>query len=355
MPKWVAILKLRPFRPLPQRYVINPKEKIVNPKKSFVVRSVLFSLITLAFAFAASAQNPANWPTTVAKGADAPKSIAVGNNLYCAGFIQASAIDTGNRIIGGQGEADRYNFGQNDFLYINMGRNKGVNVGDVFSVVRPRGEVNSDWTDKDYLGFYVQEVGAIEVVNVKQDVAVARIKSSCDAFYLGDLVQLAEKRTSPLFEERPPMDPFGDPSGKVTGRILMSRDAVEMIARDFIVYVDLGADDNIAVGNYLTIFRPLAKGNVTTKSQKENLTSRNNHFQSDRYKGGKFSNQAGRKSGDHASGNEVTTKRAKEDRPEWLRKVVGEAVVLNVKERTATVLITRNAQEIHPGDWVELQ
>ena len=37
------------------------------------------------------------------------------------------------------------------------------------------------------------------------------------------------------------------------------------------------------------------------------------------------------------------------------RKVVGEAVVLNVKEKTATVVITRNAQEIHPGDGVEIQ
>jgi hypothetical protein len=35
--------------------------------------------------------------------------------------------------------------------------------------------------------------------------------------------------------------------------------------------------------------------------------------------------------------------------------VVGEAVVLNVRERTSTVVITQTGQEIHPGDWVELQ
>ena len=50
----------------------------------------------------------------------------------------------------------------------------------------------------------------------------------------------------------------------------------------------------------------------------------------------------------------MTTAKAKEGRP-FLRKVVGEAVVINVKERTATVVITRNAQEIHTGDWVEIQ
>jgi hypothetical protein len=51
----------------------------------------------------------------------------------------------------------------------------------------------------------------------------------------------------------------------------------------------------------------------------------------------------------------VTIDRAKEGRPDNLRKVVGEMVILNVKERTATAVITRNAQEILPGDWVEVQ
>ena len=51
----------------------------------------------------------------------------------------------------------------------------------------------------------------------------------------------------------------------------------------------------------------------------------------------------------------VTTEKAKEDRPANLRKVVGEMVILNVKEKTATAVITRTAQEIHTGDWVEVQ
>jgi hypothetical protein len=50
----------------------------------------------------------------------------------------------------------------------------------------------------------------------------------------------------------------------------------------------------------------------------------------------------------------VTTAKAKEGRPS-IRKVVGEMVVLNVKEKTATAVIVRNAQEIHTGDYVEVQ
>ena len=281
--------------------------------------------------------------------------IAGRNSLYCAGFIQSNAISTGNTIIGAKDEADRYNFSQNDFLYINMGRNKGVNVGDIFAVVRPRAQVKSKWSHKTDLGFYVQEVGAVEVVNVKNEVSVVRVKSSCDSFLLGDLVQLAEKRTSPIFEQRPALDIFGEPSGKARGRILMSRDGAEMLTRDFIIYVDLGADDNVRVGDHMTIFRSLAKGNLFLNPDREPVRATNSGFESEVYKGGKFSNQATRKTGDKAEGQEVRTRDVRKNRPSDLRKVVGEAVVLNVKEKTATLVITRTAQEIHPGDWVEIQ
>ncbi len=283
-----------------------------------------------------------------------PAPAAKGNNLYCAGYIQYSPMATGNRIVGANEEADKYNYAAHDFMYINMGSNKGVNVGDVFAVVRPRGQFHSRWSNKGDLGFYVQEVGALEVVRVKQDVSVARIKSSCDSFLLGDIVQPIEKRNSPVADTRGSLDEFSDPSGKSRGRILMSRDGAEMLTRDFIAYVDLGMDDHVQVGDKLTVFRPLGKGNLTQHPEIEEVPTRDYGYHSDVYSGGKYSNQAGRKSGDTARGNTVTTRRAKQGRPE-LRKIVGEAIVLNVKERTATVVITRTAQEIHTGDWVEIQ
>src|SRR5690606_19436033 len=105
--------------------------------------------------------------------------------------------------------------------------------------------------------------------------------------------------------------------------------------------------------DYLTIFRPLGEGNLLD-GPPESVSARDYGFQSFEYRGGKFSNQAARKSGSKAGGRVVTTDRAKSGRPD-IRKIVGEAVVLNVKERTATVVVTRTAQEIHTGDWVEIQ
>jgi len=333
------------------------------------LRTAFAALLLGIAAVAATAQD--SMPR-IGVSAARPMPIATGNNLYCAGYIQSSGMSTENRIIGANDEADRNVYAQRDFLYINMGRNKGVQVGDTFSVVRPRGQVKSHWTNKSDIGFFVQEVGAVEVVSVKQEFAVAKVKVSCDNFLLGDLIQLTEKRNPPMFEVRPVLNLFSNPSGKAQGRILMGRDGVEMMAREFIVYVDLGADDNVKAGDHLTIFRTLGKGNVVGPYDRESMTARDFGYQSLVYKGGKFSNQAARKSGEHADGKEVTSGKAKDGRNSLkrvgtehpgeevsnenpFRKILGEAVVLNVKEKTATVIITRNAQEIHPGDKVEIQ
>jgi hypothetical protein len=281
--------------------------------------------------------------------------VVAGNNLYCSGFIQRSPIDTDNRIVGAVEEQERFNFSQNNYVYINMGATKGVRVGDLLSVVRPKGQVSSRWSKKDDLGFYVQEVGALEVVNVKPEVSVARIRTSCDSFMLGDLVQPTEARVSPQFSHRPPMNVFADPSGRPSGRIILARDGQEMLTRDQVVYIDLGKEDNVNVGDYVTVYRPLGKGHVFVSKFDESVNALDYGFESDTFRGGKVSNQAPRKRGNEAKGRISTTVEAKENRPASLRKVVGEAMIVNVKERTATAVITRTAQEIVTGDYVEVQ
>lgn len=303
------------------------------------------------FAIVGLAQQP---PMSVAAPTARPMRVAERNNVYCAGYVQSSPIDTSRRIVGAVEEQEQVLYSQNNFVYINAGANKGVQVGDMLSVVRPRGQVKTRWTRKGSLGFYAQEVGALEVVRVKAEVSVAKVKTSCDNLLLGDLVQPMQTRVAPDYTLRPKLDLFGDPNGKAVGRLFMARDNAEVISRDFIVYIDLGAEDKVQVGDYLTIFRGLGKGGPFFGDWGESVSARDEGFQSFEYRGGRFSNQAARKSGDEAKGKVVTTADAKDDRPR-IRKVVGEMMILNVKERTATAVITRTAQEIHPGDWVEVQ
>jgi hypothetical protein len=309
-------------------------------------------VITAAQAFA---QTPTATPRLIITQDDRSMPLSGSNNLYCAGYVETGEVNTANEIVGAVEEQEQNIYAQGDNVYISMGANRGVKVGDMFSVIRPRGTVETRWSRKRNLGFYVQEVGAVEVINVKAEVSVARIVSSCDNLLLGDLLQATPVRTSPLFEKRPVLDVFADSSGKTSGRIFMARDGRELLGREQIVYIDLGAEDNVTVGDYLTIYRPLGSGNLFENDERESLSAREEGFQSRVYRGGKFSNQAPRKSGSKARGRIVTNEDAKAGRPQGLRKIVGELVILNVKEKTATAVITRTAQEIHTGDRVELQ
>lgn len=324
-------------------------------RNPFIKRSlsvVVCGLAVLTTFVAAQRTQPT--PTVVV---NAPKQMTVvgRNSLYCAGYVQSSPMNTDDRIVGAVEEQEQFHFAQNDLVYVNLGSTKGVRAGDVMAVVRPRGQVDTRWTKKSDLGFFVQEVGAIEILKVREDnLSVARIKASCEVFMLGDLVQPMPERTSPMHQDRGPLEPFIAASGKAQGRLFMARDGAELLTRDQIVYIDLGEEDNAKVGDRVTVFRPLGKGALFISDEKESMSARDGGFQSNEYRGGGFSISAARKSGDKAGGSVVTTERAKEDRPQ-IRKVVGELVILNVKEKTATAVITRTVQEIHPGDWVELQ
>jgi len=313
-----------------------------------------FFSILLVFAATISAQQDQK-PTVILSQDDKDKPVVSGNNLYCAGYISPSKVNADFEIVGAENEQEKFIYSQGNNIYISIGASKGVKVGDMFAVIRPRGRFKSEFSKKGNLGIFVQEVGAVEVIKVKNEVSVARVTNSCDNILLGDLLQSIPQRVSPMFMQRPALDVFAESSGKISGRIVMARDSQEMLGRDQIVYIDLGQEDNLKVGDYFTIFRPLGEGNLFISDEDEIASARNKGFQSSEYKGGTFSNSATRKSNENATGETVTLEDAKENRPKGLRKVVGELLILNVKERTATAVIVRTAQEIHTGDMVELQ
>ena len=80
-------------------------------------------------------------PLTVIAPAARNMRVAERNNVYCAGYVQSSPIDTSRKIVGGVEEQEQFFYSENNVVYINAGSNKGVSVGDVFTVLRPRGQV----------------------------------------------------------------------------------------------------------------------------------------------------------------------------------------------------------------------
>jgi hypothetical protein len=179
----------------------------------------------------------------------------------------------------------------------------------------------------------------------------------------GDLLTQIPDRDSPLQRAETNVERFVAPTSKQAGRLMMSKDNREMVSRNDVVYIDLGVEDNVKPGDYLTIYRPLGTGNVTRINNEEMGRNRASGFQSERYRGGGFSNQ-GMRAKDSTGFVDtegryrykpVTSREVKRSRPLMPRKIVGEMVIIDVQTRTATAVITRTVGEVHTGDWVEIQ
>ena len=325
----------------------------------------LFSLVCLlAFASTSNAQTPAPTPTVVLPDQHQPQNVIGKSSLYCAGFIRHERLPKMPEIVGAEEEQEQRKFSDGDVVYLNAGSAQGIKEGQTFQIIRPRGDVKGVHKQKHgFMGTYVQDVGQLEVFRVRENTAAAEITMSCDQVLLGDLLTPVPDREAPVRRAEANFDRFADPSGKQTGRLMMAKDSRELLTRNDVVYIDLGSEDQIKRGDYLTIYRPLGTGNVTRVDNEESARNRSIGFQSNRYRGGGFSNQASRAkdstafsdANGHYSNRPISSREVKRNRPLMPRKIVGEMVVLDVQKRTATAVITRVAAEVHTGDWVEIQ
>ena len=331
----------------------------------FGYSKALFSLVCLlAFAVTSNAQTPAPTPTLVMPDQQQPQNVIGRSSLFCAGFIRHQRLPEMPQIVGAEEEQEQRKFSDGDIVYLNAGSVKGIKEGQTFQIIRPRGDVKGVHKQKaGFVGTYIQDIGQLQVFKVREHTSAALITMSCDQVLFGDLLTASPDRESPVRRAEANIDRFADPSGKQTGRLMMARDSREMVTRNDVVYIDLGSEDQIKRGDYLTIYRPLGTGNITRVDNNESARSQSKGFQSDRYRGGGFSNQASRAkdtsafvdSNGHYRHRPITSKEVKGHRPLMPRKIVGEMVVIDVQQRTATAVITRVAGEVHTGDWVEIQ
>lgn len=332
----------------------------------YIVRLAVFAALTCACAGLAAAQitkadsaKKPQGPTVVEPVAIPAMRVTHKTNMVCAGFIQYAPAPNYLEIVGGEQEQEQNQYTEGDYVYINRGSAQGIQVGNEYTVARPRGQFKTQLSDKHgWLGVYTQEVGALQVTEVKENVSVAIVTAACDTIYLGDLLRALEDHEAPLARAESNPDRFADPSGKQTGRIVLSRDGRELLSRDQIVYVDLGSEDNVRAGDYLTVYRRLGTGKITDYRDDNVVQPASGGFQSDEFKSGPYAISSQRVQDPNSNGKYGpvrSTPDVKNSRPPMPRKYVGELVILNVQQRTATAVITRVAGEVHTGDFVELQ
>jgi hypothetical protein len=254
-------------------------------------------------------------------------------NLYCSGVITDKPVSNKLYVITGEDSSYKITFAPGDTIFINAGTEQGVKAGDLFDVVRPVADPMSQtpWfkfqnTLIKAMGTRYTDIGRLRVVHADAKNSTAELVLGCDVVQRGDTILPFAARPAPQFHDVK-LDPYAPPSGKKIAMVVTSKDYNALNAAGNIVYVNLGSDQGVKIGDYFRVFRYQGSRNETIYQEK-NTAFKMLGFGS--------------------------TPVAYEwnDIP---RETEGEGIVLRTGPNSSTVLLTDSRRGIYSGDYVELE
>jgi hypothetical protein len=148
------------------------------------------------------------------------------STVYCSGFVRDQRVPDATRLVSGEQSNIKVLFARGDYVTINRGQDKGVRVGDRYSVVRAERdalEVNwFKWQAKlmKAMGIHYLDAGQLRIINVQAKTAIAEVTLSCDYMQRGDIVLPFQERPEPTFKEASTFDHFAPISGKPVAMIV---------------------------------------------------------------------------------------------------------------------------------------
>lgn len=291
------------------------------------------SFATLMLALGASAQNTAQVQVV---NASRPLHEATSPDFsaaYCSGFVTDEKIATEVRLISGEESANKIVFVSGDYVYINRGSAQGVRLGDRFSIVRAQNDPNEvpwfKWQEKllKAMGTQFIDAGQVEITTVQPNVSIGLVKFSCNYLQRGDIALPMAERPSPPYKSAEKFDKFAPVSGKSVGMLVAGRDFTEAYGKHSTVYVNLGTNQGVKVGDYLRVFRYQG----TTSATPRNFPD----YQYTMYGFGS-----------------TPVNYKWNDLP---REVLGEGIVMNVTHNACAVFVTYSKIDMYAGDYVEIE
>ena len=221
-------------------------------------------------------------------------------SLQCAQYVVRDREDESLFLLGSEQGADKMGLAERDVVYLSKGSNSGVKAGDLYTLHHEAYSVHHPLSGKN-LGTKVETTGWVKVIMVFEDTACAVIEQSCSDVHAGDYLKPFERVNVPMVVGRTPAACCSPANGKVTRHVVDLQDDASIAGQGQFLTVDAGTEDGVAPGSVFSLFR-INYPSVPTP-----------------------------------------------------RRVLGEATVVAVRDRTATAKITYSAAEVMVGDQVELR
>jgi len=198
-------------------------------------------------------------------GTTGPVALATENDIYCYGYVGDPNEPMPNHISGWEDVEVRYQMGatrqeidgaQGDLVFIDGGTSTGLNAGDTYLLVVPQ-ELVSHPRTHDVVGRQYEYRGQVRVLCADATRARGIITESCAEIPTGSRLKPMPQIPIPLARV-PALPAFCDPaSGKTNGYIITSKggDWLESLGTGQLVQINLGRDDQVQPGEFLTVFR----------------------------------------------------------------------------------------------------
>ncbi len=211
------------------------------------------------------------------RSAEPPEMLGSEYDLHCSGFIGDVDQSFPRRIIGSEyehlsprlsshskavkglwGTVDTVKLvlSTGDIVYLDGGAAAGLSPGTLFSVVTAKERVDHPVTGRTVGRFY-KFSGRVRVLSVQGETAIAEIVQGCDPIHIGAFLQPFEDKPVPL-ARRPRMRAVNDPIDadlEEAPTIVRSMANLVSLGQDHVVFIDRGADDDVAPGDVYTIYR----------------------------------------------------------------------------------------------------
>jgi hypothetical protein len=264
-------------------------------------------------------------------------------DLYCAGFINKQLLPNANFVGGGLQSPSSTKYANGDLIFL-YGR--GYQTGQQYTIVR---ELRDPNRYESFAGQHAaihaagqpySEIGRIRIIDTRHKMAVAQVEFSCDSIVPGDIATPFVEKPAVSFHPPTRFDVFVPPTGKLSGRILMGKDFDSVLGTGMKVYLNVGSNQGVKVGDY---FRAVRSYTADLKDPVDSLS---------------FKASTAEDTQTHPPSVEpnmlTRSKGPKIYVQDMPRRAVGEIVIIGVTPTTATGMIVYALEDVHVGDDVEV-
>jgi len=168
------------------------------------------------------------------------------SDLYCSYFVLEDDLPS-LRVVASQRQQEKILLSDDDIVYINGGKNDGLEIGQLFFLVEVLGRI-------DGYGYLACKRGRVRLISCEAERSVGRIEKSCGHVTVGNFIFPYEEKEGLLGRDLG-FEPYGETGRGPVGHVIFQENDFVQIASGNWAIIDLGKEDGLEVGQQLIIYK----------------------------------------------------------------------------------------------------